>query len=31
MISCCSTACTFDEPDDVAAMARREMRLIPVS
>ena len=31
MISCCSTACTFDEPDDGADMARREMRLIPVS
>ena len=31
MISCCSTACTFDEPDDGADMARREMRLMPVS
>ena len=31
MISCCSTACTFDEPDEGADMARREMRLMPVS
>src|SRR5262245_65747843 len=29
MISCCSTACTFDEPDDGADIARREIRLIP--
>ncbi|SLJ83050.1 Uncharacterised protein [Mycobacteroides abscessus subsp. abscessus] len=26
MISACSTACTFDEPEDGADMARREMR-----
>ena len=31
MISCCSTACTFDEPDDGADIARREIRLMPVS
>jgi hypothetical protein len=34
MISCCSTACTLDEPDDRADMARRGIRLIfnpPVS
>ena len=31
MISCCSTACTFDEPDDGADIARREMRLMPES
>ena len=31
MISCCSTACTFDDPDDGADIARREMRLIPVN
>lgn len=30
-ISCCSTACTFDEPDDGADIARRETRLMPVS
>ena len=31
MISCCSTACTFDEPDDGADIARREIRLRPVN
>ncbi len=31
MISCCSTACTFDDPDDGADMARREIRLMPLS
>ena len=31
MISCCSTACTFDEPDDGADIARREIRLSPVN
>ena len=31
MISCCSTACTFEEPDDGADIARREMRLMPAS
>ena len=25
MISCCSTACTFDDPDDGADIARREI------
>ncbi len=30
MISCCSTACTFDDPDDGADIARREMRRSPV-
>ncbi|EHB49890.1 hypothetical protein MycrhDRAFT_5277 [Mycolicibacterium rhodesiae JS60] len=30
-ISCCSTACTFELPDDGADIARREIRLIPVS
>ena len=31
MISCCSTACTFDDPDDGADIARREIRLIPAN
>ena len=31
MISCCSTACTFDEPDDGADIARREIRFSPVN
>ena len=31
MISCCSTACTFDEPDDGADIARRDIRLSPVN
>ena len=31
MISCCSTACTFDEPDDGADIARREIRLMPAN
>jgi len=30
MISCCSTACTFDDPDDGADIARREIRRSPV-
>ncbi len=28
MISCCSTACTFEDPEDGADIARREIRLI---
>ena len=30
MICCCSTACTFVDPDDGADIARREMRLRPL-